>query len=98
MTKLLLGLLLVSNLAKAESWSESWYETQNTANGKIILLNIDCVQPANKKIMKRMYTTAEEGKTSLGCWRHQNNDIYVIYDDNDAYTYPLKIFTFKQYK
>jgi hypothetical protein len=93
MTKLFLGLLLVSNLA----YSEIWYEAQNSPNEKIILTNIDCEQIENQPATKKMYVTTFGTKTLRGCWHYNNGNIYVIDKIGKIYSYAPDSFTFKQY-
>jgi hypothetical protein len=94
MTKLLLGLLLVSNLA----YAEIWYEAVNLPTEKIILTHIDCEQKENQPTTKKMYATTAGVKTSRGCWHYKNGSVYVIDSSGEIYSYPPDIFTFKQYK
>jgi hypothetical protein len=93
MKKLLLGLILVSNMA----FAEIWYEAEKP-NKKIILTHIDCDQKENQPTTKKMYITTAGVKTSRGCWHYKNGSIYVIDNSGEIYSYPPDIFTFKQYK
>jgi hypothetical protein len=93
MKKLLLGLLLVSNMV----FAEIWYEAEKP-NEKIILTHIDCDQKENQPTTKKMYITTAGIKTSRGCWHYKNGSVYVIDNSGEIYSYSPDIFTFKQYK
>lgn len=92
MKKLLIGLVLVSNLACAQ---EEWWESSNESGGRIVLLNYECVSRPEAQTLKRMYSAHKNGQTWWGCWNYWADHIHVVYDDGKSYTYNPDLFVRK---
>jgi len=92
MKKLLIALVLVSNLAYAE---EEWFEALNSSGGKIVLLNTACISRPETTTLKRMYAAHINGQTYWGCWNYWSGQVHVVYDDGASYTYNPELFTRK---
>ena len=89
MNKLLITLMLVSGFAQA---AEEWFESTNESGGKIVLLNSECINRANQNTLKRMYAAHKNGQTYWGCWNYWADQVHVIYDEGQSYTYDPTLF------
>ena len=82
MNKLLLALLLLPMIVKAEAIAE----TRNSGGGKIVLTNEAC----NQKGFKLAYTMMNGASTLLGCWGMDSSFIHIRWYDGDLRSYPLE--------
>ena len=92
MKGLLLALCLVAGVVHAE---EEWWESGNEAGGKIVLLQNACRTDGTLKTMRRMFATHKNGQTMWGCWNYWTDQVHVVYDNGDSYTYNPALFTRK---
>jgi hypothetical protein len=91
MKKLLLALMLVSSVVHAQ---EEWWESENESGGKIVLLPYKCSR-AESTTMRRMYSAHKNGKTWWGCWNFWADQVHVVYDEGQSYTYDPTLFVRK---
>ena len=91
MKKALLLVALLGSIGVAQA-SELMYLT-NKAGGLIVFNTEQCSRFSDAR---EMYTRSPNGKTDSGCWHYTEGDSYVkvIYNDNSAYTYPVKDLVF----
>jgi hypothetical protein len=89
MNKLLITLMLVSGFAQA---AEEWFESANESGGKIVLLTSECNSRPDQKTLRRMYAAHKTGATIWGCWNYWSDQVHVIYDDGQSYTYDPNLF------
>lgn len=92
MKKFLILLCLVTISAHAE---EEWWEAPNKSGGKIVLLGGECTPKPELKTLKRMYAAHKDGQTFWGCWNYWSNQVHVVYDNGESYTYDAELFTRK---
>lgn len=91
MKRLLIALMLISGFANAEEW----FESANESGGKIVLLTSECSSRPEQKTLKRMYAAHKTGATVWGCWNYWSEQVHVIYDDGQSYTYDPALFVRK---
>lgn len=91
MHKFILALLFITPFAYAERWLES----TNDAGGKIILLQTNCDNSGNGKLI---LASAPAGQTIRGCWYYFAEMVQVVYTDGTIYTYDPKNFIVKESK
>lgn len=84
-TLLLTALLLTASAAHAEKY----LVMQNKVGGKIVLTAEPC---PTAKSLRRMYASAPNQRTLLGCWTVMAEEVHVKYDDGELYTYPADWF------
>jgi hypothetical protein len=92
MKRLLIALMFVSAFAQA---AEEWFESLNESGGKIVLLSYECTSRPDQKTLKRMYSAHKNGQTYWGCWNYWADQVHVIYDEGQSYTYDPALFTRK---
>lgn len=92
MKKLFIVLCLMASPAYAE---EEWWESLNKSGGKIVLTNEPCTVRPDAKTLKRMFTNHRNGETYWGCWNYWSDQVHVIYDSGDSYTYDPALFSRK---
>jgi len=89
--KKILFLLLLSTTA----YAEEWWESANESGGKIVLLDYACSSRPEAKTLKRMYAAHKNGQTTWGCWNYWSDQVHVVYDDGQSYTYDPTLFSRK---
>jgi len=75
MKKLILGLLLVSSAA----WADSWYMA-NQGNGEIVITDQVCKR---EKALKHAYSWTEKIYFE-GCWAVIDNNIHIVWFNSDG--------------
>jgi len=85
---LLLSLCLLAGTVHAEEW----WESANTSGGKIVLLDSPCINRPEATTMRRMFAAHKTGLTYWGCWNYWSDQVHVIYDDGQSYTYDPALF------
>jgi hypothetical protein len=89
MKKLLFGLLLVCGVAHAERW----YEMENQAGGKIILLSGFCEEDENSGRM--VISTTRTGENLNGCWFFFADMIHIVWEGGKTSSFDPKWFRVK---
>lgn len=92
MKKLLLLLMLVSNLASAETW----FEATNQGGGKIVLLLHKCSGSESRVVIAQL----PSGDTSTGCWTYIADLVVVLWDNGNVRTstYNANVFVMRESK
>lgn len=88
MKKLLVALMLLCGTVHAEEW----WEGENKSGGKIVLLFSECTVRPEAKTMLRMYSAHINGQTWWGCWNYWSDQVHVVYDSGESYTYEANLF------
>jgi hypothetical protein len=85
MSKLLIALLIVSSTVQAEAL----FETNNKANGKIVLTDEMCRDNSHRLA----YSMMPGYDTILGCWSADGSFVHVGWYDGSLRSYPYGIWT-----
>lgn len=89
MKKLLIGLTLFCSAAVAAD--PTYYEAP-MASGSKLTLTFNKTTQCNQYAGFVAYLRGASGKTLFGCWSLVNEEIMVVYQDGDVYTYPAGMF------
>ena len=87
-----MGLLLLSLSVHA---SGIIAEMPNQGGGNISLTDIKCTTIKDTFIA---YSNLPNGKSILGCWASDDDNVFVRWSDGDIRQYPSNSFTIKQNK
>jgi hypothetical protein len=72
MKKLIISLLLVSNIGHADEWME----TPNEAGGKILFLSYLC---PDSTVGRKVISSMRDGTTIHGCWYYFADMVHVVW-------------------
>jgi len=87
---LIVALLLLSLNASAAGIIA---ETTNKGGGNISLTDMKCTTIKDTFIA---YSNLSDGRTLLGCWASDEDNVFVRWSDGDLRSYPIEVFTMKK--
>lgn len=90
MQKMILALLLCISCSAHASW---WFETANTAGGKILLLPTKCQGSESGRLV---IATTPTGATVHGCWYLFADLFHVLWNNGGASSYDPSIFEYRK--
>lgn len=77
------------------AYADKWLESSNDAGGKIVLLQNNCDNTGNGKLI---LASSKTGVSIRGCWYYFGGQIHVVYVDGTTYAYDPKNFIIREEK